>query len=456
MFKKKNLKEIKEKKDNIMNILWIISILFIFIFGIFTLVKVSWMNFNLHKNFKETYFWKVITWNSSGSLEEENKNINILIVWRWWDINDAPNLTDSIILASINKKKKYISMLSLPRDFYVDYWENIWEWKINWMYAEYLWKYKDEKIAMQRLESKVTEITWENIDYYVNIDFEGFIKLIDYLWWVKITVPKNLVDNEYPDNNHGYTTFILRAWTWVLDWEVALKYVRSRKNTGWDFARSERQQQIISAIKDKIITEWYLTSPVKIKSLYDFFVSYVKTDMDSFTMIKLATELKMLWDLKVYSSWLNTSCELWVCDKWWFMYFPQRNIFGSSVVLPIWALKWKISYYDDIKNYSKIIFYAPELFEEKLKISIFSNKEDKIIASELKDSLKRFGLEINTSEKIWKKSELETSRKIIFNSEALNSETVRFLKEYLSTENIEQVLVPKYASDPNTKIEIIY
>jgi anionic cell wall polymer biosynthesis LytR-Cps2A-Psr (LCP) family protein len=35
--------------------------------------------------------------------------------------NDAPNLTDSIILASINKKYKTISMFSIPRDLYVEY-----------------------------------------------------------------------------------------------------------------------------------------------------------------------------------------------------------------------------------------------------------------------------------------------------------------------------------------------
>ena len=55
--------------------------------------------------------------------EKENKKdkINILIVWRGWTGHDAPDLTDTIILASINKSSKLISLLSIPRDLYVDY-----------------------------------------------------------------------------------------------------------------------------------------------------------------------------------------------------------------------------------------------------------------------------------------------------------------------------------------------
>ncbi len=53
--------------------------------------------------------------------QQDSQKINILLVWRGGGYHDAPDLTDTIILASLDKKKHLISMLSLPRDLYVEY-----------------------------------------------------------------------------------------------------------------------------------------------------------------------------------------------------------------------------------------------------------------------------------------------------------------------------------------------
>jgi len=104
---------------------------------------------------------------------------------------------------------------------------------------------------MKVLEEKIEEITGEKIDYYVNLDFEGFIKIVDLVDGVDVSVEENLVDYDYPNGRGGYTTFVLRKGNWTLDGETALKYARSRHSTS-DFDRSLRQQQIISALKKKI------------------------------------------------------------------------------------------------------------------------------------------------------------------------------------------------------------
>ncbi len=57
---------------------------------------------------------------------------------------------------------------------------------------------------------KVSEITGKDVAYYVNIDFKGFIEVVDALGGVEVTLDHNLVDYEYPDNNLGYRTFILK------------------------------------------------------------------------------------------------------------------------------------------------------------------------------------------------------------------------------------------------------
>lgn len=71
--------------------------------------------------------------------EQDNKidEINFLIVWRWWWTHDAPNLTDTIIFANVNFDLDLVSMLSIPRDLYVEYNNEKEEtWKINEIYAK--------------------------------------------------------------------------------------------------------------------------------------------------------------------------------------------------------------------------------------------------------------------------------------------------------------------------------
>jgi polyisoprenyl-teichoic acid--peptidoglycan teichoic acid transferase len=52
---------------------------------------------------------------------------------------------------------------------------------------------------MEALEDKVEEITNEEIDYFVNLDFKGFINLVDSVGGVDINVPETFIDYEYPD-----------------------------------------------------------------------------------------------------------------------------------------------------------------------------------------------------------------------------------------------------------------
>ncbi len=339
---------------------------------------------------------------------DEDSKTNILILGRWWWRHDAPELTDSIILASFHRNKNHISLLSIPRDLFVEYDDYMQSWKpytgkINGLYVHYLWKKYSKEKAVKQLQKKITEITGEKIDHYVNIDFYWFVQLIDSLWWVQIKVPKTIVDHQYPNSTLGYQTFMLRKWDWLLDWKVALKYVRSRKNTGWDFWRSERQQQVIESLKAKILNWKYLANPANIKDLYDIFTEYVITDINLVTAIKLFTDIKTKENTKVYSSWINDTCiKAHECMKGWLVYYPQRiHFWGQSVLLPDWASYDELDYFDTIKQYSNIVFNLPESFDEKYKISIFSKKEDKEYAYKLAQKIKILWWEINLIEKIW-------------------------------------------------------
>ncbi len=522
-FKKKKLQAKNKKPHKAVSFFWVFAILWIFFLASIVLVQIGNWNFNLYNSIISHNTKKVslspeekkkqdIEKKLQNQIKEEKENnenkINVLIVWRWWYGNDAPELTDSIILASFHKKMNHISMLSIPRDLYVEFWDTnkygkLNKWKINGLYVHYLAKYQNKEKAIKKLQEKITEITGEKIDHYINLDFRWFIKLIDSLWWITIDVPKALVDYKYPNNTHWYQVFSIKKWVQKLYGSKALKYVRTRKNTGWDFGRSERQQQVITALKDKMLSWWYLTSPTKIKELYTLFSKYLTTDVWIVKAVQIFTQIKLSENTKVYSSWFNATCIKRIeCDTGWYLYYPQRQFFGwQSVLLPEWAWPKNLNNFESLQEYSKIVFNSPKLFEENYKISIFSIESEKENALELQEELKKLWFIVNMWERIgpistqnnmswstlWNKkvSLLEynenknkswtwtdkplsfniesesnnTQTKLIVNRLEDNNLTLWILQRYLGVweDNIEENhLEPKYARDTSTNIEIIY
>jgi anionic cell wall polymer biosynthesis LytR-Cps2A-Psr (LCP) family protein len=125
-----------------------------------------------------------------------------------------------------------------------------------------------------------------------------------------------LIDYEFPDDNWGYRTLIVRKGIWLFDGESALNYVRSRHSTS-DFDRSLRQQQVISAIKDKVLSTYLITSPLKIKELYDVFNRNVLTDLPLTKILSLAYSFRNIDEFSIVSSNMNDSCFYGspVCNK---------------------------------------------------------------------------------------------------------------------------------------------
>jgi len=392
--------------------------------------------------------------NSSKSWEKDKK-INILFIWRGWGDHDAPNLTDTIILGSIDFESNIISMLSIPRDLYIETDEG-YKFKINEIYSRNLSENEDNKEeSLQWLEEKITEITGENIDYYVSLDFEWFKEIIDLFWWIEITFDENFVDYQYPDGNWGYRTLVFRKWTWILDGEDALKYARSRHSTS-DFDRSIRQQKIIMALKKRAEEEWILQNAWQIKDLYDIARKYVFTNLDTKTLINIILKLKE--DNTILSFNLNDSCSYWglSCIKWWFLYTPDRNLFwGASVLLPEWATIRNLSNYEEIQKFTDLIFNHREIYKENYQINIFNSTKAPAIASSLANDLIRFGFYFPEQNAVGNiRDEIYEQTIIYYNGIEENSETLMVLRQILNIP-FEKKDFPVYSKDPNTKIEII-
>jgi len=464
-FKKTN---IIKKQNNLINIIWIISICVIFIVAIFMIKNINLIQIKidekdiLNKNQEKSeneknILEKILWWKKEANLNENNENdLSILIVWRWGWNHDAPDLTDTIILAKINTKNKIISMLSIPRDLYVKYpWNDNYYWRINWIYSRYMNQKKSKDYWMEMLATKINEITWEKIDHYVNVDFNWFKEIIDTIWWVTIEVPENFVDYQYPDWKWWYRTLVFKKWIWLFDWDNALKYVRSRHSTS-DFDRSLRQQKIINAIREKLTAWYFFSSPMKIKELYDVFNKNVNTDIWLTKIIKLAYSVSSKDDFAINSSNMNDTCFYYStnCEKWWILYIPLRDLFWwMSVLLINWTEIWKLSNYEESIKYSNIIFNYSLIEKENANINIFNSLKVNNLALPLANGFKKYGFIIPEHNSIWNTWIEYEKTTIYYNSISKNSDTIKALKTFFDWEFIE-INEPKYSKN-EAKIEVV-
>jgi LCP family protein required for cell wall assembly len=137
------------------------------------------------------------------------EKINFLLAGIGGGVHDGPQLTDTIMLASINTRLKTVSLLSIPRDLYVEY-PNGGAGRINELYGRGIKAFGQEK-GIRFLEDKVTEITGEEINHFLVVDFAGFTKFIDLLDGLDVNIPEDLVDNEFPNEaDWTYTTFSIK------------------------------------------------------------------------------------------------------------------------------------------------------------------------------------------------------------------------------------------------------
>jgi len=476
MFKKKKISSNKKGKNKnlFLAIIFFIIVIFLLVFLFVEylkspfLNKIEFLNFSEKKQEQEYVsnddLWNNIWEKNKNSKEFINKKIinkknqdkiNFLLLWRWWRLNDAPNLTDTIILLSINTKTKTVSMLSIPRDLYVKFWNDKY-WKINKIYAIEKLKYWKQK-AILELENKIKEITNEKIDYYIMADFEGFSAFIDAIWWIKITVPKTLVDPKFPDWKKWYRTLIIKKWTWLFDWDVALMYARSRHSTS-DFDRSLRQQQIIKAVKEKLNEWWFFSKLLKLKKFYNVFKKYVDTDLDISSILSIYSKVWSLDSYKFLSFNINDSCFFWDpdCSKWWFLYVPERKLYWwASVLLPTTSYLWNIWDYSQIQKYSDYIFNHPEIYKENLVINIFNNTKIRWIAWDLSTALIRYWFNIPKYNSIWNyRKKILTWSLIRYVDNVKNSYTLKELQKITWIKNLERI-DNDWIKNKNAQIEII-
>ncbi len=193
--------------------------------------------------------------------------------------------TDSMMVISVNPAKNTISVLSIPRDLYVQI-PGRGQERINTALVygsrdgDYL---NGAALAMETVSYNLNI----PIDHFVMVDFGAFVRIIDILGGIDIEVPYNISDPEYPDMNYGYDPFYLSAGLQHLDGTTALKYARTRHQDS-DFHRASRQQQVLMAVRRKALSLGFTDLVRRAPDLYNQIQEGIRTDLGLDDMVRLA------------------------------------------------------------------------------------------------------------------------------------------------------------------------
>ncbi len=260
-----------------------------------------------------------LIFNHEISLKKADHNVNILLLGIGGGTHEGFDLTDTVIFASIDQIKNKATLVSIPRDFWIPDLSA----KINTAYHQGEAKRKGGGLILAK--AVVSKVVNQPIDYVLRIDFDGFVKAVELVGEIDVMVDRTFDDYEYPvegkeNETCGHTqeevdllatsSSQLEAFPCRykhihfdkgkihMNGQTALEFVRSRHalgGEGTDFARSKRQEKVISALKNKILSVQTFLIPTKIVSLFDILQKSIDTNIkqdeyDDF--IRLAQQMK--------------------------------------------------------------------------------------------------------------------------------------------------------------------
>lgn len=330
---------------------------------------------------------------------EESGRINILLLGAAGEKKPGSNLTDTIMLASIDTASKKISLLSLPRDLYVKIPSSKSYSKINSLYQIGL--RSDQGVDLIR--GAVEDVTGQKINYYLVVDFDGFTKFIETLGGITVNVERDIYDSRYPGPNYSYETFELKKGVQILDGATALKYVRERHDDPQgDFGRAKRQQQVIQSAKNKVFSLGTILNISTVSGLLSTLEKNVRTDAtlsEIESLMFLAKELDTQnISTKVVDAW-KTDSLLKVSH----VYFGETRAF---------ALVPKVGTYSQIHDLAENIFdlekierRKQEFSRENASIKIINESGDSNLTEKIKTSvgdalgIKKYEIQTERSEK---------------------------------------------------------
>lgn len=264
--------------------------------------------------------------------------------------HDGAQLTDSIMVISMDQKTKDVAMLSLPRDLKSK--RACAAGKINEVYWCKNQNGKMETEGAEALEKEVGEILGINFHYHAHINWGALVRLVDTLGGITVTLDEDI-------NDEMTKTYIKAGKPTILNGERALGLARARYGTtSGDFTRGSSQQKILMAVAEKIMNKGLgLTEILDLSNLLgdNLRTNFTIEEMKSGVNLMKNVDLQSLRQVPL----INTE------DG---DYVKPANINEVSYVIPT-AGSHK---YSEIQKYVAKMFSSDPMMRENAKIGVFN------------------------------------------------------------------------------------
>lgn len=312
---------------------------------------------------------------------EDGGQINIMLLGMGGAKHDGPYLTDTIILASLNPKTSDLALVSIPRDMAVSIPGNGVR-KINSAnaYGEAKQSGTGAKLASAALSSTLNV----PIHYYFRIDFGGFVSLVDQLGGLKINVERAFVDNLYPTNDSLVKTISFEVGEQVMSGERVLEFVRSRHGSngeGSDFARGRRQQQVLIALKEKLLRLSTFLNPSLLVKLYNTLQQNIETNVETWEMLKFAKIIKNINTDQIVHQVLDPETNPLLVEA--------RGVDGSYLLVP------RTGDYGELQQFVQNLFQYSAASRERATIEIANGTGVPGLAEKTASELTSRGLKVS-------------------------------------------------------------
>lgn len=303
--KNKVKKNKKKKKFHIGRIIFLIIIVVCVIVGIMFAKRLSDLKGN----------WMAVLLGHNKETVENLETLRILVM------GESTGMSDTIIVCSYNPKTQNVSMLSIPRDTYVT--------NENYKYSSYNKinsLYSGGKTPEKTVQA-VNEITGLDINYYILVDTEALIKLVDLIEGVYFDVP---IDMNYDDDGQDLHIHLKKGYQ-KLTGEQVEQVVRFRHNNDGtsyppdygdeDYGRMKTQRNIIMEIAKQTIK---LKNITEIKNILNIMKEEVKTNVNFNSIIDYVP-----YAVNVDMSTIKTSQLPGVSENrggyGWFFYYDEKE-----------------------------------------------------------------------------------------------------------------------------------
>lgn len=274
-----------------------------------------------------------LVFDNGAQLKSKDGRTNLLILGIGGGTHAGADLTDTMMVLSVDTASKTNALISIPRDI----WSETLKDRINSAYHYGEEKQKGGGLILSKV--LVEDVVGIPVHYALVLDFSGFRKVIDEVGGIDVNVTRAFTDPNFPiegkendtcpgdpENRCLYKTVQFEAGVQHMDGERALTYARSRQSEGdegSDFARSRRQQDIILALKDKFLHPFSWVTRARISALPH--VLDEATDMD-LTLGEAITIGKLY-----ITADENTVQRISIEDK---LVTPPSYVYGRYVLVP--------------------------------------------------------------------------------------------------------------------------